>query len=176
MKKFLSAAFLILAVSVSIVAGSLALYTTRIDDLAEGSLVAKEFVLVEHGADTFKTDVKIAPGEQVQWQFGVRNYNGAVVSETAMDLQVTVRVDAAEGKNAIAPLTVTVTNEDGDTLGLPVTGIGTISFNDAFLLSEDGQEHVYTVMVAWPSGSGDIAFAGAGFGSTITVSVTGTQA
>lgn len=176
MKKFLTAALLVLAVSVSIVAGSLALYTTRIDDLAEGSLIAKEFVLVENGGDSFKTDVKIAPGEQVQWQFGVRNYQGTVVSETAMDLAFTVNVGATEDKAPIEPLVVTVTNENGDTMGVPVTGTGVISFEDTFPLSANGQEHVYTVTVVWPSSDRDINFAGSGFGNTITVKVTGTQA
>jgi hypothetical protein len=176
MKKFLTAAFLILAVTTSIVAGSLALYTTRIDDLAEGSVVAKEFVLVEGGTDTFATNVKVAPGETNTWQFSVRNYEGALVSETAMNLAFAVDVQATEGKAAIAPLTVTVTNEAGDVLGEAVTGTGTISFGDFFALTELGQENVYTVTVTWPSGEGDTAYAGAGYGTTVFVSVTGTQA
>ena len=175
MKKFLMTAFLILAVTTSIVAGSLALYTTRIDDLAEGSVVAKEFILVEGGVDTFVQNVKVAPGETNTWQFSVRNFDGALVSETAMDLAFKVDVKAAEGKEAIAPLTVTVTNDEGAVMGTAVTGTGTISFADIFPLTELGQENVYNVTVARPSGEGDIAYAGSGFGTTIHAAVTGTQ-
>ena len=100
------------------------LYTTRIDDLAEGSVVAKEFILVEGGVDTFVQNVKVAPGETNTWQFSVRNFDGALVSETAMDLAFKVDVKAAEGKEAIAPLTVTVTNDEGAVVGTAVTGTG----------------------------------------------------
>ena len=74
-------------------------------------------MLVEGGTDTFATNVKVAPGETNTWQFSVRNYEGALVSETAMNLAFAVDVQATEGKAAIAPLTVTVTNEAGDVLG-----------------------------------------------------------
>ena len=68
MKKILVIAAMILAITTSLIAGSLALYTTKIDDLAEGSVVAKEFVLLEGGTDTFKQSVKVAPSETNEWK------------------------------------------------------------------------------------------------------------
>lgn len=175
MKKVLIIVVLVLILSASIVAGTMAMYTTTIDDLAEGSVVAKEFVLTEGGTDTFTEDVKIAPSETVQWQFSVRNYDGAIVSETDMDLAFDIDVAAASGKNMIAPLVVTVTDEDSDVVG-SCTGSGTITFTDEFLTSAVGQEKTYTVTVTWPSNDAvDITYAGSNYGAAVTVSVTGTQ-
>ena len=86
MKRTLVIMFLVLAISTSIIAGTMAMYVVEIDDLAEGSVVAKEFVLKPGETNTFAEDVEIAPGESVDWEFSVKNYEGGVVSETAMDL------------------------------------------------------------------------------------------
>ncbi|RCX20186.1 hypothetical protein DFR58_102259 [Anaerobacterium chartisolvens] len=175
MKKPLILIALILVVSTSIIAGTLAMYTTTIDDLAEGSVVAKEFIMMEGGTDTFNKNVKIAPDETVNWQFSVKNYDGSIVSETAMKLDFDVNVAAENGKSAIAPLVITVKDSQGNTLGT-VTENGRIEFADNFNLSPDGQEKIYTVSVKWPSNNDvDINYAGAGYGTAVKVSVTGTQ-
>ena len=44
MKRTLVIMFLVLAISTSIIAGTMAMYVVEIDDLTEGSVVAKEFV------------------------------------------------------------------------------------------------------------------------------------
>ena len=85
MKKALLGFALVLLLTTSVIAGTLAMYTTSIDNLAEGSVVAKEFILTEGGTDTFTKNVKIAPNETVNWQFSVMNYNGSIISETAMN-------------------------------------------------------------------------------------------
>jgi hypothetical protein len=175
MKRVLILSALVLVVLTSIIAGTLAMYTTKIDTLAEGSVAAKEFILLEGGTDTFTKDVKIAPAETTNWQFSVKNYNGAVISETGMNLDIDVEVIAADGKSVIAPLVVTVKNATGDTVGT-VTSSGTIKFNDQFDLKSEGQEKTWTVSVNWPSNNGvDINYAGADYGTAIKVSVTGTQ-
>lgn len=175
MKKVLIIAALVLIVSTSIIAGTLAMYTTTIDDLASGSVVAKEFVLLESGSDTFTENVKIAPSETVEWQFSVRNYNGSVVSETDMALDFEISVAAASGKSMINPLVVTVRDEEDTVVGTH-TGSGTITFSDTFELNTVGQEKTYTVFVEWPSNDAvDITYAGSNYGAAVTVSVTGTQ-
>lgn len=175
MKKVLVIFSLVLALTTSVIAGTLAMYTTRIDSLATGSVVAKEFVLLENGTDTFAQNVKIAPSETQTWQFSVKNYDGAKISETAMALAFKVDVAAAAGKTAIAPLTVTVKDESGNVVGT-ATGTGTINFNDEFALQAQGQAKTYTVTVAWPSNDAvDINYAGANYGTAVGVSVTGTQ-
>ncbi len=178
MKKVLIIVALVLVLSASIIAGTMAMYTTSIDDLAEGSVVAKEFVLVNGGTDTFENDVKIAPSETVSWQFSVQNYSGAVVSETAMNLAFTINVAAPTDKSMIVPLEVTVT--DGGIINVSRTGAGDLTFTDSFALNDVGQEKIYTVTVTWPSNdvddTVDIGYAGGNYGAAITVSVTGTQA
>lgn len=175
MRKILTIVALVLILSTSVIAGTLAMYTTTIDDIAEGSVVAKEFILVEGGTDTFTENVKIVPSETVNWQFSVKNYNGAVISETGMDLICTIDVIEMNGKNVIAPLVVTVNNANGDSVGT-VTSSGKIEFTDEFELSASGQEKTYTLSVNWPSNNDvDISYAGADYGTAIKVSVTGTQ-
>jgi hypothetical protein len=175
MKKTLAIISLVMVIAVSLLAGTLAVYTATIDNLASGSVTAKEFVLLENGSDTFVQNVKIAPSETVKWQFGVKNYDGTAIAETAMDLDFTVDIGAAAGKAAIEPLTVTVRNEADEIVGTK-TGSGPIVFKDGFALSGTGQSHTYTVEVSWPSNDAtDINYAGAGFGNALTVKVTGTQ-
>ncbi|EHQ89291.1 hypothetical protein [Desulfosporosinus youngiae] len=175
MKKVLSIVALVLILSTSLIAGTLASYTTTIDNLAEGSVVAKEFILTEGGTDTFIKNVKIAPAETMDWQFSVKNYDGTVISETEMDLNFVVDVIAENGKSVIAPLEVSVKNPNGDTVG-SVNSNGKIEFSDEFELSASGQEKIYTVSVNWPSNDNvDIDYAGAGYGTALKVSVTGSQ-
>jgi len=175
MKKVFSIAALALVVSTAIISGTLAMYTTEIDALAQGSAVAKEFVLTEGGTDTFKENVKIAPDESLSWQFSVKNYEGNIVSETAMDLDIDVEVVAADGKKVIEPLVFTVTDATGKVVGT-VNAEGKLELEDEFALNSEGQEKVYTIAVNWPGNSEvDINYAGAEYGTAIEISVTGTQ-
>ena len=99
-------------VATSIISGTLANYSITINNLAKGSSIAKEFIFLEDGADTFKTDVKIAPNESVTWQFAVKNFEDKMISETEMNLKFAVDVLATEKKQAIEPLIVTVSDQD----------------------------------------------------------------
>lgn len=180
MKRVLVVTALVLVISISLVAGTLAMYVIELDDLAEGSVVAKEFILEPGDTDIFEDDVKIAPGETVDWKFSVKNYNGTIVSETAMDLDFAIELAAADEKDAIEPLVVTVKDEDEAAITL-VQGLnsGAWTFTDEFGLNETGQEKSYTVSIAWPwetEDVDDIDYAGAGNATAVKVSVTGTQA
>ena len=106
MKKTLVLLSLVLAIALSVLSGTLAVYTTTIA-LAVGNVVAKEFILLENGYDTFEENVKIAPKEKVEWTFSVKNYKGNIVSETAMDLDFTVNIAASTGRSN-SPLIVTI--------------------------------------------------------------------
>ncbi len=175
MKRILIIIALGLIISTSVLAGTLSMYTVKLDNLAEGSAVAKEFILEEGGTYTFGENVKSGPGERVKWKFSIKNYKGKLVSEAAMDLDFKVYIDDAPGRSAIAPLVVTVKDEYGDTMGSN-RGTGTIRFTDGFRLEEEGQENVYTVLIEWPSNDGiDMGYAGKDFGTAVRVSVTGTQ-
>ncbi|MDD2574295.1 MAG: hypothetical protein PHS69_07400 [Firmicutes bacterium] len=175
MKRILFIIALALIISTSVIAGTLSIYTIKLDDLAEGSVVAKEFVLEEGRVYTFGEDVKIGPGETVKWKFSLKNYKGRIVSDTAMDLNFNVRIKNAPGKSAIEPLRITVQDEDHEVMGSK-TGTGTIRFTDKFKLRETGQEKVYTVVIKWPSDDEiDINYSGEDFGTAVRVSVVGIQ-
>ena len=175
MKKAIFLAFLVLSIALSLIAGTLAMYTTTLDDLADGSVVAKEFIFMEDGTDTFAHQVKIAPTETIVWEFAVRNYDGAFITETDLYYHLIFDVTAFPGKQAIDPLIVTVKDENGVVLDT-VTGTGTINIYDAFMLSEVGQRAGYSVEFYWPSNDEiDINYAGESFSTAINVSATASQ-
>lgn len=175
MKRTLIIVALVLIISTSVIAGTLSMYTITLDEFADGSVVAKEFTLVAEGTEVIEESIKIAPGEEVEWGFSVKNYEGEegseIVTETAMDLAFTVEISAAEDKLAIEPLKVTVKDGNGGNIPLEEG-----EFKDEFPLETEGQEKTYTVNIEWPSDdSVDINYAGSGFGTAVKVSVTGTQ-
>lgn len=184
MKKTLTLFALVLVIAMSIIAGTLAVYTTKLSNFAVGSVVAKEFILTENGSDTFVTNVKIAPTEKVGWTFGVKNYNDAITTETGMSLSFKIVLANTSGKGAITPLTVSVKDSQGSSVNLSNDGSGGYTFTDSFPFTEhDGnkQAKTFTVTVEWPSAdteaenARDSALIGPGFGTDIAVSVTGTQ-
>lgn len=175
MKRIIVVSVLILAIMGSVMAGTLANYTVTLDNLASGSVVGKEFVFMEDGTDTFQQGIKIAPTETVVWQFGVRNYDGNVITETNLDYDLTFDVHATDGKTAIAPLVVTVKDKDGNAVA-SCTGTGVMHVTGSFPLSDVGQSDTYTVEIYWPSNDAvDIGYAGDAYGTTINVSAVATQ-
>lgn len=176
MKKTVFILIVLLVMASSLTAGTLAMYTTSIDGVAQGSVAAKEFVFTGEGSDSFAQGVKIAPSETVTWQFDVSNYSGAVVTETDLYYKLTVNVRASEGKKAIAPLTVTVRDQNGDVVG-SAAGVGKFDVLGEFPLAEMGQSHTYTVEVHWPSDdSVDFDYAGGAYGTSIHIDALASQA
>ncbi len=171
MKRTLTIMFLVLAISTSLIAGTLSMYTVSIDNLAQGNVVAKEFVFVGEGTDSFQQGVKIAPTEKVQWHFSVKNYENTVVTETDLYYRLTFHVGATEGKGAIEPLLVTVNGAEIET----VAGVGSLAVEGEFPINENGQEEEYTVEIYWPDGDADIAYAGNSFGTTLKVAAVARQ-
>lgn len=175
MKRTLFILIMLLVMASSLTAGTLAMYTTTIDNMAKGSVAAKEFVFTGEGTDSFAQNVKIAPKGTVSWQFYVKNYSGIIVTETDMYYKLTFNVQASEGKTAIAPITVTVKDQNGSSVG-SATGVGTFDVLGEFPLSETGQEDMYTVEVYWPSDDNvDIDYAGGGYGTSIIISAIASQ-
>ena len=181
MKKTITIIAMILAISVSLIAGTMSYYTITIDKLAEGSVVAKEFILKEEGSDTFQENVKIAPGDKEVWTFAVKNFDGSTISETAMDLAFSVAL-SANGEAMIQPLEISVAKVGSSETPVEIANIveedNGFSFIDLYELSDEGQTYTYQVTVSWPWGEENdnaIDFAGADFGTALSVSVTGTQ-
>lgn len=174
MKKTVFILALILTILSSLIAGSLAAYTVKLD-LATGTVVAKEFIFVKEGTETFQNGVKIAPTEKVIWQFGVKNYQGNVITETNLYYKLTLNAFAPDGKGAIDPLLITIKDADENLLGT-IEGTGTYDILGEFILSEQGQEKYYVLEIYWPSGNNDINYAGEEFETAIRVDAVASQA
>jgi len=93
MKKSVVLTVLLVLILSSVVTGTLASYTIRINDFARGSVVAKEFIFLEDGADSFEQNVKIAPTETMRWQCAVKNYDGSVITDMALNYDITFDVE-----------------------------------------------------------------------------------
>jgi len=163
MKKTLLIVALVLAITTSIIAGTMAYYTITLDELVEGEVVAKEFIL-EHGDNTFDEDMRIAPGESQKWTFNIKNFEGDDVTETDMDVTIDVTTPDTN-----APLEISVTLD-----GSEITSGDEIS---ELFTANNPEIKKFTVTVEWPwetDGVDDIDFAGQELG-TLSVKVTGTQ-
>ena len=166
---------MVLAIVGSVLAGTLANYTVALDDVASGSVVGKEFIFMEDGTDTFQHDIKIAPTETVVWQFGVRNYNENLITETNLDYDLTFDVHATPGKSAINPLVVTIKDANG-TVVASQAGTGVMEVKGSFPLSDIGQSAAYSVEIHWPGNDEvDMNYAGSQFGTTVNVSAVAKQ-
>jgi len=88
MRKVVRLLILFLMLITSLTAGTLAVYTSRID-LAPVTISAKRFVLGVNQGGQDEFDLRIGPGELVSYQFDVTNQNSeGGVSEVDMDLQI----------------------------------------------------------------------------------------
>ncbi len=174
MKKAVITLLLLLVIVSSLTAGTLSSYTVTIDNMNNGSVVAKEFVFVKEGADSFQQGIKIAPSETVRWQFNVRNFENGIVTETDLYYKLVFTVEAAAGKQAIQPLMVTVRDQNGNEMA-SVTGTGVFNVLGTFPLSATGQTKDYIVELYWPSGNNDIDYAGGDFGTAVRVDAIASQ-
>ena len=166
---------LVLAITTSLIAGTMAYYTVTLDNLVQGEVVAKEFIFVEkEGQQTLSFSDKMAPGETVEWPFTVQNHKDGLVTETDMYYRLTFVVGATDGKQAIAPLAVTV---NGQTVTLKDDGTGTFITDGNFLLQspDNQQSDDHRIVLTWPHGDNDSAYAGNNFGTTVTVNAVAQQ-
>ena len=180
MKKVLLVSALVMMIVTSMVSGTLAVYTTSIPTIASGIIAAKNFVLVEEGTDTFTANVNLAPTEKKDITFAVNSAKGSNISEVGMHVDITVSLTAAG--RAIAPLTIVVykgtdTTAAGTiipTSGLLTDGVGDLKFSFDFAAMNTAANQ-YTVVVTWPDGPNDYAYAGHTCATLLKISATGTQ-
>ena len=170
MKKTLLIVALVLAITTSIIAGTMAYYTITLDELVKGEVVAKEFIL-EHDGEKFQENIKIAPGESQEWTFKIKNFKDNVITETDMDVKIDVELqDLADVEGVTVPLKVSYV------LDTDVVASDDGTFSKLFEANKDATKTL-TVTVEWPwdtDGVDDIDFAGKNLG-TLSVEVTGTQ-
>lgn len=181
MKKVLMISALVMMIVVSMVSGTLALYTTTVDPFS-GSVVAKEFVLLSEGNVDFATDLGIAPSETQEKIFTVKNFSGTATTEVKMSVNITLGFAGKSINHQILPLTVEVYDDTtllaSADIGTLTNGIGTLTINNVSLPANTATTKTYTVKFTWPSattGVVDTDFAGSAFGTILTVSVVGVQ-
>ena len=177
MKKTLAIVALILAISVSLIAGTVSYYTTTLEALTAGEVTAKEFILVEGGSQTETAALKIAPGEKVTFDFAVKNNEGELITETDMEVSFTVELVKNGQLEVIEPLKIS--SVKCDVWGYPVLEAKDGVYTDSSTFkAEVRDKKTYKITVEWPwetDGVNDIEFAGAGYGAAVQVVVTGTQ-
>lgn len=183
MKKVLLVSALVMTIVASMVSGTLAVYNVGVATIATGPVVAKEFILTGEGEASFTTGVLIAPTEIVTMDFSVSN----ISSEVPIDVTIAVDFAAIGVDNEIKPLIAVL--KDGATVVATnslTNGVGTLTFDKLFDVTQDpdtnayaGETKTYTVEITWQSEADsslfDNDYLGNGFGTTLTVSVEGTQ-
>jgi len=175
MKKNIFVTLLVLTIFTSVVSGTLAIYQINLENFAtDGDVIAKEFVITAEGTNNFSSEVLIAPTETVTKTFRITNTQGEIITETDMEVVVTVKVESLG--NGIKPLQVRVLKggEEVETTGAIVDGIGTLTFS-AEMAKNVATTLDYTIEYYWPSTDNDIDFAGHSNGATTSVSVVATQ-
>ena len=181
MKKTLLIVALVLAITTSIIAGTMAYYTITLDDLVKGDVVAREFILKSGKTENYEFSEQIEPGQIIKKTFAVKNFDDNAISETGMDLKFEVNVQGGK-YSLIQPLKYSILDKSGNELVAPESTKGegslNLTFADNFPLENVGQTKTYTLVIEWPGVTenvNDIDYAGSRHGATITVSVTGTQ-
>ncbi len=178
MKKTLAIVALILAISVSLIAGTASYYTTTLEELTAGEVTAKEFILVEEGSLSGSIPLeKIAPGEEVTFDFAVKNNEGELTTETDMEVSFTVELVKNGQLEEIKPLKISSVVCDRHLLPELVAKDGVYT-DDVTFKANVSEKKTYKVTVEWPwetDGVKDIEFAGADYGAAVQVTVTGTQ-
>lgn len=183
MKKTIALFALVLCILAGLVSGSLALYTTSVEDMGSGSVVAKKFVLTAAGSTGYEKNVKIAPEDTIIAEFIVSNYDdNGNVTEVDMDLTITVEMEAAAEKELIPHVTAALLDKDGEEVvgatHSTVEGkqIITLQVDRAFTALQGEADLTYQIKLFWPSHDDDIEYQGPEHGNKYTVTVTGTQA
>jgi hypothetical protein len=175
MKKALLLTALIMTIVAAMVSGTLAVYTQDLTPY-DTDVIAKEFVLLSDGTQNFDADVLIAPTETVTLIFTVQNFDGALRTEVPIDVDITVVFAAASGRDAIEPLTATLTGGNASAViaGSLTDGVGTFTITDALSVAAD-ETLTFEIEIEWPDTVDDIDFAGHDFATNVEVSVSGTQ-
>ncbi len=176
MKKALLILLLIAMVSVSILTGTFALYTSNIDEIS-GDIFAKQFAFSIEKSEDFVADVKIAPTESVFMNFGISNKDGNTVSEVPMDIELVATLESASGKNLIPNLKMELFDDNNNKIGVGQTanGSGSIKFKTHFELSANEFTRNFKAKITWVSHDDDILYQGADFGNRIALKATATQ-
>jgi len=156
----------------SLTAGTLAVYTSRID-LSPVTISAKRFALGVNQGSQGEFDLRIGPGDLVSYQFIVTNENSnGDVSEVDMDLLI-----EADFSNIISSIPdVEIQLLMGDTQVASAGSSGSLSYRQSsFFHASTAKETVFSLTFYWPTGSSGSYTTGDTTVLPLTVYVKGVQ-
>ncbi len=151
MKKFILTVALVLAVVTSLVAGTMAAYTQKLDTTS-ANITAKTFSIKGTMSDSFSHSFKLAPGESIDYTVEVKN-EGEVASKLAM----TADILAANGDD-IDGLKLTIVSVDkigSDTTADKSAKLSTTNNADGVLKA--GETAKVTFRLTWEYATDDAA-------------------
>ncbi len=129
MRKSMRILILVLMLFTSLTAGTLAVYTSRID-LAPVTIAAKRFVLGVNQGGQDEFSLQIGPGELISYQFIVTNENlSGEVSEVDMDLMI--NADFSQIRTKLPDIEIKLML--GDQQVAAVTDSGSLSYSGSQL-------------------------------------------
>lgn len=177
MKRTIQALVLLLMLVTSLNAGTLAVYTSRVD-LAPVTVAAKRFALGVNQGGQGEFDLKIGPGELVSYQFDVTNQTtDGHVSEVDMD--VMIQADFSAILQSIPNMVVRLTRlgSAGDVTVAQADASGTLTYEGSrFFLADVGAEASFALTFYWDDGNGATSLPdGSRMTLPLTVYVKGVQ-
>ena len=149
MRKSIRVLILLLMLVTSLTAGTMAVYTSRID-LAPVTISAKRFALGVNQGGQDEFDLRIGPGEMVSYQFVVTNQTaGGNVSEVDMDLMVNADFSAITA--ALPDVEITLLLSDNQVAS--VGSSGSLSYQKSALFKASQPKEVrFSLNFFWRNG------------------------
>lgn len=172
MNKMLAKVLLVCMILTCLSSGTMAIYTTKIDEATTIAITAKRFYIGVNSAAEF--DIRLAPGEAGSSEFTITNtdVNGL---PTEVDMNLTISADYSALYKTFPGVKVYLT-EDGTDLHQPANDDGTFSYYEkqAFLAEQKG-ERTFRMIFDWqPTEENQIAASGKSVGG-LALYITGTQ-
>lgn len=173
MRKSVRILILVLMLFTSLTAGTLAVYTSRID-LAPVTIAAKRFVLGVNQGGQDEFSLQIGPGELISYQFVVTNENtDGEVSEVDMDLIISADFSAIRANLPDIEIDLAI----GDQQVASVNASGSLSYTGTQLFKASQSKTVnFYLTFYWndTSGSGTLP-TGSNPALPLTIYVKGVQ-
>ncbi len=153
MRKPIRILLLLLMLVTSLTAGTLAVYTSRID-LAPVTISAKRFVLGVNQGGHGEFDLLIGPGELVSYQFIVTNENlNGEVSEVDMDLMINADFSAIRASLPNVEIKLLMQSGGSDTQVAAANSAGLLSYQSTSLFrASQAQELHFSLTFYWGDG------------------------
>lgn len=152
--------------------GTMAVYTTKIDEAARTTITAKRFYIGVNSASEF--DIRLAPNEKQQSTFTITNADASGLP-TEVDMSLTIAANYTALYKAIPGIRAYLT-EDGSDLVVDANVDGTFFYSEqrAFL-ADVKRERTFHMVFEWVATEDDQAAASGKTVDDLALYITGTQ-